>query len=63
MPILNGLQLAAMVTIARPEVAVVIATGEPTALGEEVRAPGPVLRKPFTADELLGAVEQALTAQ
>ncbi len=63
MPELNGLEVAAMVSVARPETVVVMMTGDPTALaGAEASAPGPVLRKPFTTDELLAAVAQALAA-
>ncbi len=61
MPGLNGLEVAAMVTLARPATAVVLMTGDPAALaGAETGVPGPVLRKPFSTEELLQAVAEAL---
>ena len=63
LPNLNGLQVAAMVTIARPETAVVLMIEDTSALGaREESLPGQVLHKPFSADEFLTAIGQALGA-
>ena len=59
-PDLNGLQVAAMVTIARPETAVVLMIADPSTLGDrEESLPGQVLHKPFSADELRAAIAAA----
>jgi DNA-binding NtrC family response regulator len=63
MPRINGRQLAAVIAMYRPTVAVVCMSADPLGmpLVEPTDTPVPLLQKPFTATELYDAVRNTLS--
>ena len=59
LPTMPGAQLGAWLTLRYPRLPIVLISGLPTVTEQ---LPGPLLRKPFTADELLTHVRQILDA-
>jgi DNA-binding NtrC family response regulator len=55
MPRLNGLQLAALMSVHWPEVPILLVSGQG---GPPTGYQGPFLKKPFESDTLLGAVSR-----
>jgi CheY-like chemotaxis protein len=65
MPGLTGIELAARARAVRPDLAVLLVTGYGHALGDEdtvAASVDAVLSKPYSAEDLLRALDQALTA-
>lgn len=62
MPGLNGLELAAMLSVARPEIRMIFLTGEASFSARDAALPGvtTVLAKPVLLDDLYQAVSDAV---
>jgi len=61
MPGMNGSQLAAAARVRRPELSIVFISGYADQVGDTLRPGDRLIRKPFSAADLHGAIEAALS--